>query len=145
MTHIFLYGPPGSGKSTISRKLASNLKLPFIDIDEVIEKKISMTITQFMGENGEPAFRDIETATLKSLADDKPSVVSLGGGALLRDENRAFAESHGKIILLMAKLETLLERLHYESGKRPLLAGDLREKLTNLLARRKDHTIPSLC
>jgi 3-dehydroquinate synthase len=139
MTHIFLYGPPGSGKSTISRKLAGNLKLPFIDIDEVIEKKIGMTITQFMGENGEPAFRDIETATLKSLADEKPSVVSLGGGALLRDENRAFAESHGRIILLMAELETLLERLHYESGKRPLLAGDLREKLTNLLARRKDH------
>ncbi len=65
MTHIFLYGPPGSGKSTISRKLAGNLKLPFIDIDEVIEKKIGMTITQFMGENGEPAFRDIETAALK--------------------------------------------------------------------------------
>ena len=66
-------------------------------------------------------------------------MVALGGGALLRDENRAFAESHGKVILLMAELETLLERLHYEAGNRPLLAGDLREKLSSLLAKRGEH------
>ena len=87
-------------------------------------------------QQGEPAFRDLETAALKNLlAVKKKAVIALGGGALLRDENRAFAESNGKVILLMAELETLLERLHYEAGKRPLLAGDLREKLSSLLGK----------
>jgi shikimate kinase/3-dehydroquinate synthase len=139
MTHIFLYGPPGTGKSTVGKKLAGNLKLPFIDLDRIIETNAGMTIAQFMGEQGEPAFRDLESSALKALANEKESVVALGGGALLRDENRAFAERHGRVILLMAKLETLLERLHYESGKRPLLAGDLREKLSSLLVKRNEH------
>jgi len=58
---------------------------------------------------------------------------------LLRDENRNFVESNGKVLLLMAELSTLLERLHYESGNRPLLAGDLREKLSSLLNKRGEH------
>jgi len=139
MTHIFLYGPPGTGKSTVGKKIAGNLKLPFIDLDRVIESNAGMTIAQFMAEQGEPAFRDFESSALKMLANEKESVIALGGGALLRDKNRAFAESHGRIILLIAELETLLERLQYESGKRPLLTGDLREKLSSLLALRKEH------
>ncbi len=76
---------------------------------------------------------------MKNLLNEKESVVALGGGALLRDDNRAFAESNGKVILLMAELETLLARLHYEEGKRPLLTGDLREKLSTLLTKRGEH------
>jgi 3-dehydroquinate synthase len=139
MTHIFLYGPPGTGKSTVGKKLAHNLKLPFIDLDHVIETNAGMSIPQIMEQQGESAFRDFESAALKNLLAEKESVVALGGGALLRDENRAFAESSGQVILLMAELSTLLERLHYESGNRPLLAGDLREKLSALLVKRGEH------
>ncbi len=139
MTHIFLYGPPGTGKSTVGRQLARNLKLPFIDLDRVIETNAGVSISKIMEQQGELAFRELETSALNALANEKESVIALGGGALLRDENRAFAESHGKVILLMAELSTLVERLHYESGKRPLLAGDLREKLSSLLAKRKEH------
>ncbi len=137
--HIFLYGPPGTGKSTVGKKLAHNLKLPFIDIDRVIETKAGVSIPQIMEQQGEPAFRDLESAALKNLANEKESVIALGGGALLRDVNRAFAEANGKIILLMAELPTLLERLHHDDGKRPLLAGDLSAGLTALLAKRADH------
>ena len=66
-------------------------------------------------------------------------MIALGGGALLRDENRTFAESHGRVVLLMAELTTLLERLQNDSGKRPLLVGELSEKLTSLLAKRSEH------
>jgi len=137
--HIFLYGPPGTGKSTVGKKLAHNLKLPFIDIDRVIEANAGTSIPKIMELQGEPAFRDLESAALKNLLAEKESVVALGGGALLRDENRNFAESNGKVLLLMAELSTLLERLHYESGNRPLLAGDLREKLSSLLNKRGEH------
>jgi shikimate kinase len=154
--HIFLYGPPGTGKSTVGKKLAGNLKIPFIDLDRVIGTKAGMSIPQIMEQQGESVFRDLESAALKEVVEDalsvtnveRPSglqahhtkaVIALGGGALLRDENRVFVESHGKVILLMADLETLLERLHQESGIRPLLEGDLREKLSSLLAKREDH------
>ena len=137
--HIFLYGPPGTGKSTLGKLLARSLKLPFIDLDRVIETNAGMSIPQIMEQQGETAFRDMETAALKSLPAEKESIVALGGGALLRDENRAFAEANGTVLLLMAELPTLLDRIQHEPGKRPLLAGDLKNKLTALLEKRKEH------
>ena len=137
--HIFLYGPPGTGKSTVGKKLSHNLKLPFIDLDRIIETNAGKSIPQIMEQQGELTFRDLESAALKNLLNEKESIVALGGGALLRDENRNFVESNGKVLLLMAELSTLLERLHYESGNRPLLAGDLREKLSSLLNKRGEH------
>lgn len=146
MSHIFLYGPPGTGKSTIGRKLARRLKLPFVDLDRVVETNAGRSIPQIMGQQGEPAFRDIETAALKETAghgfgvtDTQRKVIALGGGALLRDENRALVEANGSVLLLMAQLPTLLERMQNDSGRRPLLAGDLQSKLASLLATRGEH------
>ena len=146
MSHIFLYGPPGTGKSTIGKKLARNLKLPFVDLDRVIETKAGMSIAQIMEQQGESVFRDIETAVLKetvghasSVTDASGKVIALGGGALLREENRTLVEAYGKVILLMAELPTLLKRMQHDVGKRPLLAGDLHSKLTSLLEKRREH------
>lgn len=139
MSHIFLYGPPGTGKSTIGRILANNLNLPFVDVDRVIEANAGMFISQIMEGQGEAAFRDMETAALRSLVAERESVIALGGGALLREENRVLAETQGTVVLLMAELSTLFERLKDDAGKRPLLAGDVREKLTSLLDQRREH------
>ena len=137
--HIFLYGPVGVGKSTIGKVLAHNLNLPFLDSDQVIETNAGMSIPQIMAQQGEMACRDMETAALKQIINNKESVIALGGGALLREENRALVENNGRVIFLMAELNTLLGRLHSDSNQRPLLAGDLHEKLTALLAKRKEH------
>ena len=139
--HIFLYGPPGTGKSTIGEILARNLKLPFTDLDALIEAKASQSISQTMEQHGEAAFRDLETSTLKELmtSGEMDQIIALGGGALLRKENRSLAEAHGTVVLLMAELSTLLDRLKEDAGRRPLLAGDLQEKLTSLLERRGEH------
>lgn len=139
MSHIFLYGPPGTGKSTIGKTLARNLKFPFIDLDRVIETDTGMSIPQIMEQQGESTFRDLETAALKGLINEKESIVALGGGALLRNENRTFAENHGKVILLMSDVETLFQRINENPSKRPLLTGDLRAKLTALLEKRGEH------
>jgi shikimate kinase / 3-dehydroquinate synthase len=146
MSHIFLYGPPGTGKSTIGRKLARSLKLPFVDLDRVIETNAGMSIPQIMEQREESAFRDLETAALTeivghaySVTDMRDKVIALGGGALLRPENRALVEANGSVILLIAELPTLLERMQNDSGKRPLLAGNLPAKLTSLLEKRKEH------
>jgi 3-dehydroquinate synthase len=139
MTHIFLYGPPGTGKSTVGKKIAASLKLPFVDLDRVIETNAGMSIPKIMETQGEPAFRDSETAALKKVSAEPAAVIALGGGALLRDENRALAESSGQVLLLMAQLKTLLYRLDNDSSKRPLLTGDLGTKLSALIQKRESH------
>jgi shikimate kinase/3-dehydroquinate synthase len=139
MKHIFIYGPPGSGKSTVGKILADDLDIPFLDLDVEIERMAGQTIPQIMAGQGEPAFRDLETAALEEAVSGAANVIALGGGALLRDSNRACAESAGEVVLLDADLPTLLERLKSESVQRPLLAGDMEEKLRSLMARRKAH------
>ncbi|MBI5945439.1 MAG: 3-dehydroquinate synthase [Chloroflexi bacterium] len=151
--HIFLYGPSGSGKSTIGKALARSLKLPFVDSDQLIETNAGMTILEIAEAQGMSKVRDLESAALKELVGhafsvtntEKPggwsteAVIALGGGALLRDENRALVETHGKVILLTAELPTLIERLQNDPNERPLLAGDLKSKLTSYLEGRAEH------
>jgi shikimate kinase / 3-dehydroquinate synthase len=139
MSHIVIYGPPGSGKTTIGQILARHLEFPFIDLDQVIETKVGLDIPGIMEQKGESAFRDLETATLREVINGKESVIALGGGSLLRDDNRTLVEDNGRVILLMAEVDTLLNRLGSDSNKRPLLQGDMREKLSSLLANRKNH------
>ncbi|MBP5509430.1 MAG: 3-dehydroquinate synthase [Kiritimatiellae bacterium] len=120
MSHIFLYGPPGSGKSTIGRKLALKLARPFFDLDKVIEAKKGCAVSEIFAKEGEPAFRALECAVLKEVAANQPSVISLGGGTLLNAENRTFAEQAGKILCLRADPAALLARMARTPGSRPL-------------------------
>ncbi len=138
MKRVFFYGPSGSGKSTVGKLLAQKLGLAFVDVDALIEEQAGMPIPQIMSEQGEPAFRDQESAALKQALDGDAGVIALGGGALLRDENRALAESAGRIVFLNASVDTLVRRLSADYS-RPLLAGDIRERLAGLLERRREH------
>src|SRR5215475_4683339 len=116
MGHIFLYGPSGTGKSTIGRALAHNLNLPFVDSDQIIEINADMSIPKIVEEQGMPKVRDLETSVLNQIASEKATIVALGGGALLRDENRALVEKNGKVVLLAAELSTLVERLQQDAN-----------------------------
>ena len=139
MKHIFLYGPPGAGKSLVGKALAERLRLPFVDLDLEIEKSADRTIPQIMEEQGEPVFRNLETEMLKRIVNETPRVIALGGGALLREENRRYAEERGQVVFLETKIETLVERLQKDQSQRPLLSGNLEEKLRTLLEQRKGH------
>ncbi|MBV6450345.1 MAG: 3-dehydroquinate synthase [Anaerolineales bacterium] len=139
MPHIFLYGPSGSGKTTVGKALAEYLRLPFVDSDQIIETNAGMTIPQIVEAYGMTKLRDFETAALEQIVKDKESVIALGGGALLREENRALVEMRGKVILLKAELPTLIERLQNDPHERPLLADDLKSKLAEYLEGRKEH------
>ncbi len=138
MNHIFLYGPPGAGKTTTGQLLAKKLDMPFLDLDAEIERIGGRTIPDLMAE-GEVVFRDVEAQALVQACETEPSIVALGGGALLRESNRQRAESCGRVVLLRADAFTLAERLASHNIQRPLLAGNLKVKLDELLARRKSH------
>ena len=136
---IFLYGASGSGKSTLGAALAHALNLGFLDLDAQIEIDLNDNIANTIATHGEEVFRDAETAALENGVVGKEKVIALGGGALLREQNRALAEKNGKITFLEADSETLAERLSKDENKRPLLAGELKEKLTTLLEKRAAH------
>ena len=136
----FLYGPSGSGKSTLGKLLAERWNLTWIDLDQKIEQDANQSIESIFQQRGEASFRELESTLLRRLLNtDQSMVVSLGGGALLAEVNRQAALREGQVLVLSAQPDTLLARLSADQNQRPLLQGDARQRLTDLLARRGDH------
>ena len=131
---IYLYGPPGVGKSTTGKFLAAKLNLPFVDLDGAIERSAGLSIPDIFEKEGEAGFRERESIALKSPR--KASIVALGGGALLDRANRNHAEKIGEVICLQASSKTLADRLQRGKDQRPLLQGN---SLKELLDTRSDH------
>ena len=131
---IFLYGAPASGKSTLGKALAERLGAGFVDLDERIVAEAGMSIPEIFKTRGEAAFRDIESKVLQEVVSasyEKLStlnfelstltVVSLGGGTLLRDENRSLCEENGTIFCIDTPSdEELARRIGAAPGSRPL-------------------------
>lgn len=116
----YLIGLPGSGKSTIGRELAKNLKLKFIDTDRVIEKEYGNISTIFK-EHGESYFRDIESKVLESLMPLDDVVISCGGGIVERDINKTYM--NGLVVYLDTSLKEINNRLSNDTS-RPLMANN---------------------
>ena len=117
---IFLYGAPASGKSTLGKALAERLGAGFVDLDERIVAEAGMSIPEIFKTRGEAAFRDLESKVLWEVVSE-PKVVSLGGGTLLRDENRALCEESGTIFCIDTPSdEELARRIGAAPGSRPL-------------------------
>jgi 3-dehydroquinate synthase len=136
---IFLYGPSGSGKSTVGRILANKLNLPFVDLDDEIESTSGMDIPSIFVREGEAGFRGREADALREIADELPQIIALGGGALTNPVNLDLVQENGEVLVLGAPLDTLLQRLKNDTVIRPLLNGDARGRLAELIDRRKDH------
>lgn len=115
---IYLIGMPGSGKSTVGRKLAHRLGLKFIDTDSQIEKEQKRKITDIFNNEGEVYFRDLESAKLLELKDLDNVLVSTGGGVVVRNKNKYLMD--GLVIFLDANPILLKRRLEF-SKNRPLL------------------------
>lgn len=146
MVNIILIGFMGCGKSTFGRWLSDKQQMDFIDTDELIERLEGMTINDIFKEKGEKYFRDLETLTLRKLlgeadsdvAINKSTVISVGGGLPVREENRKLLRRLGRVVFLDTSVEVLLKRLNGDD-KRPLLKGsDLRGRIEALMAERYD-------
>ena len=123
---VFLVGYRGSGKTTVGRLLAERLGWAFIDSDDEVEEAAGKPIAAVFAEDGEPAFRDLEERVVASLCARERTVVSLGGGAVLREATRRRIAAAGPVVWLTAPAETLAARIAGDASseaRRPSLTG----------------------
>lgn len=146
---IVLVGMMGAGKSTIGRRLAARLRLPFIDADAEIEAAARMSIPEIFEIHGEPHFRDGEAKVIARLLEGGPAVLATGGGSFMRDDTRRRISDKAVSIWLKADADTIMRRVR-RRGDRPLLQTDDPEAVvTRLIGEREpiyqhaDLTIPS--
>lgn len=119
---IALVGLMGVGKSSVGRRLANALSLPFRDADAEVEAAAGRSIPDIFSELGEPAFRDGERRVIARLLDQPPHVLATGGGAFMNDQTRALIKSRAISVWLKADLDVLARRVA-RKDTRPLLAG----------------------
>jgi shikimate kinase len=130
---VVLVGAPGSGKSTVGRRLAAALDREFLDVDAVVEERAGKPIAEIFVDDGEPAFRALEEATTLELL-ERSAVVSLGGGAVLSATVRQALAGH-QVVWLQVSAASAADRVGLSSA-RPLLLGNVRGRLIQLLNQR---------
>ncbi|MGQ9724753.1 MAG: shikimate kinase [Tepidimonas sp.] len=133
---VYLIGLPGAGKTTVGRQLARRLQLPFVDSDQVIEGRIGCTIRAFFEREGEAAFRDLEQAVIDELTRGDPCVLSTGGGAVLRPDNRRHLRERGRVFYLRSTPDELIRRLRHDRTRPLLQVADPVQRLRELYAAR---------
>ena len=135
---IVLVGMMGVGKSTVGRKLAQLLGLPFADADEEIEQAAQMSVAEIFERFGEAYFRDGERRVIARLLDGGPSVLATGGGAFVQPDTRALILERGIAVWLDSDVATLLERVGRRDTRPLLRDGDPKEIVARLKAERED-------
>ena len=138
--NIILIGYMGCGKTTLGKKLSYRERIALLDTDKRIEQKQKKTINEIFDEDGEPAFRQMETECLKEFLDYSDRyVISVGGGLPMKEENRALMKQLGTVIYLKAEPDTIYERLKNDTT-RPLLRGDNpQEKIKTMIEMRNPY------
>ncbi len=122
--NIVLIGYRCTGKSSIGRRLADILEWRFVDTDELLEKKLSMSISEFVSEKGWNEFREAEKGIIREISDLDNSVIATGGGVVLNEDNMKILRKNGWIVWLRADPETIKQRmLKDKKNVRPSLKG----------------------
>ena len=127
--NLFIIGPTGAGKTSIGRRLAAHYGLPFVDLDQEIERHCGVDVSTVFEIEGEAGFRQRESALLDECSRRSGVLLATGAGIVLAEHNRLHLRERGYVVWLQTSIEQQLERLERDT-RRPLLAGtDRREKL----------------
>ena len=135
---IVLTGMMGVGKSSVGRRLAGRLAIPFVDADAEIEKAAGMSIADIFARHGEAYFRSGEARVIARLLEGGPQVLATGGGAFMNADTRALIKVKGVSIWLQAEYDVLVRRISKRRNERPLLqTADPAETPRQLLIERE--------
>jgi len=134
---LILIGFMGTGKSTVAARLSDRLNLPVVDVDAYIVEKAAQTIPELFEQKGEAYFRQLETEALQHILEaDTPVIVATGGGAVLKEENKALMTKYGQVFALTATPEDIIDRVKHDAN-RPLLQGEVEKRVYDLVEKRK--------
>lgn len=133
---ISLVGLPGSGKTTVGRKLAHRLGVSFLDTDQTIEREAGCSIRDIFARDGESRFRDLEQQTLLALVEQHSGVLSTGGGVVLRAPNREVLRERTSVVYLRSSPDELFRRLRHDKTRPLLQVADPLQRLQELFATR---------
>jgi shikimate kinase len=134
---VVLVGMMGAGKSTIGRRLAARLRLPFIDADNEIEAAAGMSIPDIFETHGEPHFRDGEARVIARLLDNAPAVLATGGGAFMREDTRNRIRAKAISIWLKADADVIMRRVKRRADRPLLQTADPAGTVGRLLEQRE--------
>ena len=134
---VVLVGMMGAGKSTIGRRLAARLRLPFLDADIEIEAAAGMSIPDIFEPHGEAHFRDGEARVIARLLDGGPAVIATGGGAFMREETRNRIRDKAVSIWLKAEVEIIMKRVKRRADRPLLQTEDPTATVSRLLEARE--------
>ena len=134
--NIFLVGPMGAGKTTIGKRLATALELPFYDSDHAIEEQTGASIPWIFDIEGESGFREREQRMIDTLTSQQNIVLATGGGAVLNPQNRTNMHNRGRVIYLRCPVKNQLERTRMDRNRPLLQTGDPRARLQTLFEER---------
>lgn len=134
--HIVMIGMMGAGKTAIGSELSRRLHVPFTDSDAEIEAAAAMSISEIFARDGETFFRDRETQVLARILKGPPGIISTGGGAWMRGENRDLIRTRGMSVWLNCDLETLWYRVRQRSTRPLLKTPDPKGTLAALIEQR---------
>lgn len=137
--NLIIIGFMGAGKTSVGDLYAKTYRLPIIDTDQRIEAAAGMSIPDIFATQGEEAFRRLETSVLEELlADATHSIISVGGGLPLREENQILLKKLGTVVYLDVEPDTVMERIGTDVSDRPMLKGEnVRERIVKLLEYRR--------
>jgi shikimate kinase len=135
-SNIYLVGLMGVGKSTVGKKLANRMGVPFIDCDQELERRNGVTVTTIFDIEGESGFRKRETRLLEEFAGKEMGIVATGGGVVTQEANRVLLKQKGVVIYLNASVDLLWSRLRYCKNRPLLETENPKERLRALFEQR---------
>ena len=139
--NIVLIGFMGTGKTSIGRRLAAQLRMRYTDTDDIIERDSGRLISDIFAEDGEQAFRELESEAVRKVSELDNYVISTGGGVVLREANMAELKRNGIIFCLTATAEEIYRRVRHQSHRPLLQTPDPLAKIKSMLEERHPYYV----
>ena len=134
--NIVLVGFMGTGKTSIGRRLSTQLRMRYVDTDDVIERDNGRRISDIFSKDGEPAFRELESEAVRKVSKLDNHIISTGGGAVLKETNMVELRQNGIIFCLTATAEEIYQRVRHQSHRPLLQTPDALTKIRSMLEER---------
>lgn len=145
--NIVLVGFMGTGKTSIGRRLSSQLRMRYVDTDDVVERDSGRRISDIFSDDGEPAFRELESKAVRKVSELHNHVISTGGGVVLKEANMIALKRNGIVFCLTATAKEIYRRVGHQTHRPLLQTSDPLAQIQSMLTERQpyyaeaDHTI----